>query len=147
MAKKGDISMAVDLPMDLAATEHRVRELLSSEGFGVLTEIDVQETLRTKLEVDMPGYRILGACNPSLAHRAIVAAPHAGLLLPCNVVLRETPSGTRVEVADPVSMLQLIDDPVLREVAEVARERLSRVVSALAFSEDAADHRASSALR
>jgi uncharacterized protein (DUF302 family) len=144
MVKKRDISMAIDLPVDLAMAEHRVRELLSSEGFGVLTEIDVQETLRTKLEVDMPGYRILGACNPALAHRAIVAAPDAGLLLPCNVVLRETPSGTRVEVADPVSMLQLIDNPVLREVAEAARERLSRVVSALAASDDTADHGPSS---
>jgi len=133
-----DLSLAVDLPGDLTQTEQRVRELLTSEGFGVLTEIDVQQTLRTKLDVEMPGYRILGACNPALAHRAIVAAPEVGLLLPCNVVLRETPAGTRVEVVDPVSMLRLVDDPVLRQVADEARERLTRVVNGLAAGADAA---------
>lgn len=125
------ISISCDVGLDLAATEARVRELLATEGFGILTEIDVRATLRAKLGVDGTGYRILGACNPALAHRAISAVPDAGVLLPCNVVLREAPGGTRVEVADPMVMARLVDDAVMREVAVDARDRLVRVVAAL----------------
>lgn len=125
------ISISCDVGMDLATAEARVRELLAAEGFGVLTEIDVQATLRAKLGVDVPEYKILGACNPSLAHRAIGAVPEAGVLLPCNVVLRAAPGGTRVEMADPMAMVRLLDDPVMREVATAARARLDRVVDAL----------------
>lgn len=132
MSTTNTISMTVDLSMEMADAERRVRAELTTEGFGVLTEIDVQQTLRSKLEVTIPAYRILGACNPALAYRAITAVPEVGALLPCNVVLREVDTATtRVEVADPLMMLQLIDDVVLREVAAAARERLGRVVDAL----------------
>lgn len=126
-----DVCFAVTLSTDLVATDRKVRELLGAEGFGVLTEIDVQATLRNKIGVDMPGYLILGACNPHLANRAIAANPAVGLLLPCNVVLRETVLGTVVEFADPTAMLGLMADAELQEVAGEARMRLSRVAETL----------------
>jgi len=123
------LGMTVDVTSDLATTNVNVREALSTEGFGVLTEIDVQQTLKSKLDVDTSGYVILGACNPTLAHRAISADPTVGLLLPCNVVIREIDTGTRVEFVDPERMLELIDNEVLREVAAEARQRLARVAA------------------
>lgn len=126
-----DISFTVRTSAVLQSTDQKVRELLGTEGFGVLTEIDVQATLHSKIGVDMPGYTILGACNPHLANRAITANPAVGLLLPCNVVLRETPDGTLVEFADPIEMLGLMNDPELLEVAAEARERLTRVADKL----------------
>jgi len=134
MSDKNDLVIAVDLALDLTSSEQLVRDGLSAEGFGVLTEIDVQATFRTKLGVETPGYRILGACNPVLAHRAISSDPEVGLLLPCNVVLREVGRGTRVEFADPLGMLQLIDNPGVREVAAEAHERIDRVARKLATS-------------
>ncbi len=125
------ISFKVNVPDGLAAADRQVRELLGAEGFGVLTEIDVQATLRSKVSVDIPGYTILGACNPHLASRAIAANPEVGLLLPCNVVLRETNGGTLVEFADPIAMLGLMDDPGLLEIAQEARRRLRRVAELL----------------
>jgi uncharacterized protein (DUF302 family) len=110
----------------------RTVEALKAEGFGVLTEIDVQATLKTKLAVDVPRYRILGACNPALAHRALSAAPEVGLLLPCNVTVRELEDGN-VEVAlvDPLTMLSVVERPELNEVAREAGQRLERVAQAL----------------
>ena len=110
----------------------KVTAALQAEGFGVLTEIDVAGTLKKKLDTDMPPYRILGACNPPLAHRAITAEPEIGMLLPCNVVVRQTESGeVRVEFMDPQAVLPLIEKPGIAEVASEVRERLQRVMNAL----------------
>jgi uncharacterized protein (DUF302 family) len=110
----------------------RVTQALQKEGFGVLTDIDVAATLKKKLNLDMPAYRILGACNPSLAHRAIETEPSIGLLLPCNVVVRQNRSGTvTVEFMDPTAVLDLVDNPAIREVASEVREKLEKVSRAL----------------
>ncbi len=109
----------------------RVTEALKAEGFGVLTEIDVRRTLREKLGAEMEPYIILGACNPSLAHRALEQEPDIGLLLPCNVVVRTEGEGSRVEVADPQVMLGIVGNKELNAVAEEAQKRLQRVVVSL----------------
>lgn len=112
-------------------TRPRVEAALKAEGFGVLTEIDVQATLRTKLGIDRPPYLILGACNPPLAHRAIEADPSVGTLLPCNVVLREDGPDTIVEAMDPMAALGIVQAPAIRTVAEEARARLVRAIESL----------------
>lgn len=111
----------------------RVQAALASEGFGILTEIDIQATFRKKLEVEFPRYIILGACNPPLAHRALSAYPDAGLLLPCNVVLSEpTPGAVEVVLADPEAMLRAVPGAQgLEAPMREARERLERVLLAL----------------
>ena len=110
----------------------RATEALAAEGFGVLTEIDVQATLKKKLGKDMPPYKILGACNPQFAHRAIELEPQIGALLPCNVVVRVDAAGrTQVDIMDPNAVLQLVDRPEIGAIAREVRERLERVLAAL----------------
>ncbi len=110
----------------------RARETLAEQGFGVLTEIDVKATLKKKLDVDTRPYLILGACNPRLAHRVLEMEPRIGVLLPCNVVVRELDDG-RIEVSamDPAAAMQVVDNPGVGEVAAQVRELLSRAVQAI----------------
>lgn len=117
------------LPLDKAL--ERVTAALKEEGFGVLTTIDVKQTMKQKLDVDFEPYLILGACNPPLAHRALEAEHDIGLLLPCNVIVHQHGDETRVEIADPVAMLGIAPNPALNDVAQEARARLTRVVERL----------------
>jgi uncharacterized protein (DUF302 family) len=111
----------------------RVRELLAEEGFGVLTEIDVQATLKKKLGVDRRPYVILGACNPTLAHQALEAEPAIGVMLPCNVDVFEGEDGaTYVQAVRPDVMFRLVDNPAVKPIAAEVDKRLQRVLAALA---------------
>lgn len=110
----------------------RVTAELAKEGFGVLTEIDVAATLKKKLGQDMRPYRILGACNPQFAHRALELEPQIGALLPCNVIVREDSTGkTIVEMMDPRAVLQLVERAEIGSIASEVRARLERVLAAL----------------
>ena len=128
-----DLGFKVTLPGQFEDVEARVREALLAEGFGVLTEIDVKVTLKKKLDVDFRPYKILGACNPPLAYKALSTTSDAGLLLPCNVTVAQGEGDTiEVAIVDPDVMLNVGEMPALQPVADEARARLQRVVAALA---------------
>lgn len=130
MDTKYGFGKTVDLRFD-QAVEH-VIEALKREGFGVLADIDVAGAMKAKLNREMPPYRILGACNPPLAYQAIAAEPSIGLLLPCNVVVREDDTGVvHVEFMDPNSVLALVDKPDISRLADEVRQRLERVMQSL----------------
>ena len=129
---KPGYGFSVDTDRTPEDADSRVRELLKEEGFGVLTEIDVQQTLKDKLDVDFRPYKILGACNPQLSHRALQVEPGIGLLLPCNVVVEAGPtSGSRVSFLDPETALGLVGNPELEPIAKEATKRLRRVADRL----------------
>ena len=112
-------------------TIDRVTEALQAEGFGVLSDIDVSATLKNKLGIDQPPYRILGACNPDFAHKAISAEPDIGVLLPCNFVVREDADGdVHVLFMNPLAVLDLVENPKVPGLAEYVREKLDRVMAA-----------------
>ncbi len=120
------------LQLDFAETVQATRVALAEQGFGVLTEIDVAATMKTKLDVEMPPYLILGACNPRLAHQAIGVDPSIGLLLPCNVVVRTIDdTHTLVEAMNPDIMVSATGNPGIAPVAEQARTRLAAALHAL----------------
>jgi uncharacterized protein (DUF302 family) len=126
------LGLTVRLNTTYEAALSRVIESLKAEGFGVLTEIDVQATLKQKLGVEFRPYKILGACNPPLAYRALSATPEVGLLLPCNVTVALADDGmVDVALVDPLSMLGVVADPALQPIADEARARLERVAAAL----------------
>jgi uncharacterized protein (DUF302 family) len=133
MTNKSELGLTVQLKnTTIASAIAQVTEALKVEGFGVLTEIDVQATLKKKIDVDFRPYVILGACNPKLAHRALTAAPEVGLLLPCNVTVSQVdPNTIEVSLVDPISMLDFVKRPELASVAAEAGERLARVAAAL----------------
>lgn len=107
----------------------RTRVALAANGFGVLTEIDVKATMKKKLAVEMPAYRILGACNPQLAYQAIAMEPRLGAMLPCNVILRDVAGGIEVSAIDPVASMRAIDNPGLHAVAGQVRDLLAKAVA------------------
>lgn len=122
-------SFSTNLKTTMADADTKVRAALMEEGFGVLTEIDVQKVMKAKLNIDRSGYKILGACNPNYAHQAIDADPDIGLLLPCNVLLREEANGTiTVGFMDPAAVLNLVgENKIINQVAPVVRDKLMKV--------------------
>ncbi|MCK5063887.1 MAG: DUF302 domain-containing protein [Candidatus Fermentibacteraceae bacterium] len=123
-------STIVDFPFNKVI--ERVTEDLKSEGFGILTDIDVKETLKKKLDVDFPRYRILGTCNPPYAYQALLKENKIGIMLPCNVIVQELPSGqVEITAVDPVVSMQAVANPDLEEVAFQIREKLKRVIEGL----------------
>jgi len=123
-------SKTLDLSFD-EAIKH-VTDELKKEGFGVLTEIDVKATLKKKLDTDFRNYRILGACNPPLAHQALQAEPHIGLMLPCNVVVQEGKNGqTIVSAIDPVASMQAVENELLGKIAGQVKSKLQKIIENL----------------
>ena len=129
------MSYTIDRVFDKASfdeIDERTRKALADHGFGVLTEIDVAATMKKKLDVDMQRYRILGACNPSMAHQAIGMEPRVGAMLPCNVIIRETGSGeVTVSAIDPVASMQAIPNEQLKDVAGQVRKMLGDAIGAI----------------
>jgi uncharacterized protein (DUF302 family) len=124
------ISTSLDQPFDDAVAS--VTEALSAQGFGVLTEIDVKQTMKKKLDVDFRNYRILGACNPPFAHKALSAEDKIGTMLPCNVIVQEiAPGEVEVAAVDPIQSMRAVENESLLPIATEVRDRLRRVVESL----------------
>lgn len=133
-----DYGYRLQLPFGMTAATAEVTAALKQEGFGVLTQIDVQATMRAKLGIETKPYVILGACNPNLAYQALQAEPELGLLLPCNVIVYDNgDETTTVSIVDPLGMLGMVENPDLQPVAEEASRRLLRVISQLATQPEA----------
>ncbi|MCS6860621.1 MAG: DUF302 domain-containing protein [Abditibacteriales bacterium] len=130
--RQSKFGMSVKLNVSHEQAVAKVKESLKAEGFGVITEIDVQKAFKEKLGVDFPKYLILGACHPKSAHRALTAEPEVGLLLPCNVIVYEQDGGVIVSAIDPTVRLGESDNAALKAVAQEVRERLVRVIGRLA---------------
>ena len=123
-----DDTLRARLNLPYAQAVEQATLALKAEGFGILTEIDVQATLKKKLDVDFRKYSILGACNPPLAHQALTNDLEIGLLLPCNVIVYEDDGGSVVSIVDPIAMLNVTGNPALESIASEARVRLQRVI-------------------
>ena len=123
--------MAKTLAIPFEQALERTVEALKKEGFGVLTEIDVQATLKRKLDADFRPYRILGACNPPFAHKALLAERHIGIMLPCNVVVQQAEGGTEVSAVEPLAAMAPVQNPALAEVAKEVSVKLRRVIDSL----------------
>ena len=120
------------LPVALDEAVARTVDALKKEGFGVITEIDVKQTLKEKIGIDFPSYSILGACNPALAYEALKLESKVGTMLPCNVVVRDAGNGqTEIAAIDPVASMQAIDNPALKKAAQQVRSKLERVIAQL----------------
>ena len=126
-----DYAYRTELPITFEQAVERVTSALQTEGFGVLTEIDVKATLKKKLNAEFRKYSILGACNPPLAQRALQEELEIGLLLPCNIIVYETDKGSAVSIIDPLMMLSFVENPNLESVAKEASTRLHRVITSL----------------
>lgn len=124
--------IAQTIPLDFEAAIARTEEALKEQGFGVISRIDIQDTLKAKIGVDFRPYTILGACNPKLAHEALQLEDKVGTMLPCNVVVQRTASGeTEVAAVDPAASMAAIDNPALHKAAEAVREKLEKAISKL----------------
>ncbi|HWR14827.1 MAG TPA: DUF302 domain-containing protein [Terriglobales bacterium] len=119
------------IPLPFGAAIEKVKEKLKQEGFGVLAEIDITKSMKEKLNAEYPNYIILGACNPPLAHRALQAEPRLGLLLPCNVTVREVGGGTEIAVVDADAMLSVVENEQLKPIAREASDKLLRVLESV----------------
>lgn len=126
-----EYGIGIETEMSVADADAAVRIALADQGFGILTEIDVATTLKEKLGVDRTPYRILGACNPTLANQALGVNEHIGLLLPCNVIVYETVSGSNVEAMDPMIMSTVVGDDAMDSIAAEARQGIVRALEAV----------------
>jgi uncharacterized protein (DUF302 family) len=123
--------IATTVSGDFDAVVARVIDALKAESFGVLTDIDVAATLKKKIDVDFRPYRILGACNPKMAHKALLAEDKIGVMLPCNVIVQQTDKGVEVAAVDPQASMQAVENPGLADIAGPVKEALTRVVEGL----------------
>ena len=131
MNTTNDYGFGTTLALPFAETMSKTKAALKEQGFGVLSEIDVQATLKEKINVDFERYVILGACNPHLAYQGLQAEHELGLLLPCNVIVHDHEGQTRVSIVDPAAMLGVVANPAMRAIADEAKARLERVLAAL----------------